>query len=69
MLWPKGIELFTEDQAFPLSYDLAPTLVPHSISLPLSFCLSPFELIEARGVEEVVEEPNHKTAKKKPSPL
>jgi hypothetical protein len=68
--------MIIEDDAFSLSYDLAPPSSPtprppfrqQVASLSQSSCLSPVELTDGRGGEEVGEEPN-KTKARKPGPL
>ncbi len=49
MLRPKGIELFTEDQAFQLSHDLATTLVPLSCQQVFSLFLSVYLFVAGQA--------------------
>ncbi len=49
VLWPKGIELFAEDQAFQLSYDLDTTLVPLSCQQVFSLFLSVYLFVAGQA--------------------
>ncbi len=66
LLIPEIIELFIEDQAFSLSYDLAP--LPSDSCLSFSFFLCVAGRAYWREGEGVEEEQNHTTARM-PGPL